>query len=224
MKKFMVILSGVLLAGALAACGKKDDATDLEKIQESLISMESFSCVADVTQQSNKGEKVYAMKQDAKISGEYRIEALSPEKIAGTVTIFNGTAAFQHNPRVAGSLKIDLPVSQLRNEILLTSFVKNYLNSEEVAVETSKTDGAVSTVLEAVIPGTNPYMVKEKVWFSNETHLPERLVIYDDQDAERIVVSYREIEYNKELGDELFTITAPEAAVFDTNGQPVVQP
>lgn len=205
MRKFVLFLICALIL-PLAGCAKKEEASALEKIQKKLIGLDSYSATALITQVSNKGEKTYEVSQDAKKSGEYRMVVTAPEKIAGTITIFDGSVTFQYNPRVDGSLKIDLPVSQLRNEILLTSFVKNYLNSEDVSVETMKQEGTQATVLEAVIPGTNPYMKTEKLWVDNKTLLPLKLVIFDEENSERIVVTYKKIEYNVKLGEDVFVI------------------
>lgn len=207
MKKFLIIILSLLLTAALlAGCGPKDEATLMEKIQKKLTSMETYKSKARITQTSNKGEREYEIVHWVKISGEYRMEILSPEKTKGTVTIYNGQSTVQYNPNIEGSLKIDLPVSQIRNELLLGSFMKNYMQSEGVTVETSSMDETASTILEAVIPGDHPYMATEKLWVDNNTFLPSKLVIYDNKGAETIVVLFMEFEYNVKLEENIFKV------------------
>jgi outer membrane lipoprotein-sorting protein len=67
-------------------------------------------------------------------------------------------------------------------------------------------DEGQCTVLEAIIPGSHPYLSSEKLWVDNKTSKPVKLVIYDPDGAERIIVTYGAFEYNVELDDSLFTI------------------
>ena len=212
MKRITLIIS-VIAVLIFSGCEAEMEENAIERIQKSLVNLETYSCTAYIVQKSNKGESNYEVTQQAKRSGEYRITVTSPEKVAGTITIFNGRSTFQYNPKVDGSLKIDIPHSQARNEILLTSFIKNYLTGKESTVQVMASEdagfekGEKFTVPEAKIPGTNPHMTTERLMIDNETFLPVKLVIYDENDNEKIVVTYKEIEYNVKLGEELFTIT-----------------
>jgi outer membrane lipoprotein-sorting protein len=67
-------------------------------------------------------------------------------------------------------------------------------------------DEGVRTVLEAVVPGEHPYLSTARLWVDNESLNPVRLVIFDRDGAERIIVTYHVFERNVELNDSLFSL------------------
>ena len=196
------VVSVLLFVG----CGNSEEVSTMEKIQNQLKNMESYECTGTLTRISNKGQNVYDIKQYYKSTGEYRLELLSPDDVAGNYTVFDGTSIFQHNPRVQGKYIKNVPQSQMRNELFLGSFVKNYFQSEDVSIETASMETGTTTVLEAVIPGENKYTATEKLWINDETIKPVKLVIYDVEGNERYIVEYKDFEYNCDIDDSLFKI------------------
>ena len=168
--------------------------------------MQSYEAEATVTYISNKTTHTYETKQQCKITGEYRIEVTGPERVAGNVTINDGKTITQFNTKVAGRISIGTTEAVERSELFLTSFVKNYVRSQEVSVAAASIEGNPTTVLEARIPGEHPYMATQKLWVDNETLKPVKLVIYDVSGVERIVVTYNSFEYNVRLSDEIFRV------------------
>lgn len=195
----MLVLSGCTKGGGQSL-------STMEKIQKQLNDMQSYQCTGTMKRISNKGENEYGMKQSCKMTGEYKLELLSPQTVAGNYTIFDGKTICQYNPRVSGKIIIDVPESQPRNELFLGAFVKNYMQSEEVSIDVAKMDSAKCTVLEAVIPGNNAYLATEKLWIDNETIKPVQFVIYDAQGKERYVLTYDEFEYDVAFEPETFQI------------------
>ncbi len=196
------VVSVLLFVG----CGNSEEVSTMEKIQNQLKNMESYECTGTLTRISNKGQNVYDIKQYYKSTGEYRLELLSPDDVAGNYTVFDGTSIFQHNPRVQGKYIKNVPQSQMRNELFLGSFAKNYFQSEDVSIETASMETGTTTVLEAVIPGENKYTATEKLWINDETIKPVKLVIYDVEGNERYIVEYKDFEYNCDIDDSLFKI------------------
>ncbi len=178
-----------------------------EKVQKQLIAMESYRSTAIVEYISNKGSNSYETMQHSKISGEYRVEVTGPQNVAGNITTFDGKTISQFNTRIAGKISIATKENQDRSEIFVTSFIKNYVRSQEVSVSVGSFGQGKCTVLEAIIPGNHPYLATEKLWIDNDTLLPVKLVIYDPDGSERIIVTYANFEYNIPLEDSLFTIT-----------------
>lgn len=210
MKKLWGIFIIIMACVIFTSCGSKrkiqPPKAPIEKIQEKLTSMQTYACIADLTYISNKGENTYRTKQYYKMSGEYRIEITAPEKVEGLVTVCDGEKVMQYNPRILGEIVNEVPESKSRNEIFLGVFLKNYLQSEEVTLEVFNADNEEYTVLEAVIPEGGKYLATEKLWVSNETLNPKKLVIYDTEGKERIIVEYGEFKYNVKLEDEIFQI------------------
>ncbi len=205
LKSVLCIFITVILC---VGCGKSEEnISTMEKIQERLKNMETYECKGTLTRISNKTENVYGIKQYYKSTGEYKLELTSPDDVSGNYTVFDGTSIFQYNPRVQNKIIENVPESQMRNELFLGCFIKNYFQSEDVTVETSNMDNIQSTVLEAVIPGQNKYTATEKLWIDEETLNPVKLVIYDTEGKERYIIEYSDFKYNCDIDDNMFKIT-----------------
>jgi len=211
-----VILAAILLAltlitacstgGSLRGPADAAEITAFERIQRMMFELQTYRAVATVEYRSNKGSNVYETVQHARITGEYRIEVTAPEAVSGSVTTSDGRQIHQFNNRVNGRVSLMVQETPERSEIFLTSFIRNYKQSEEVSVSVADMDEGVRTVLEASIPGNHPYLSMARLWVDNETILPVKLVIFDADGAERIVVTYHIFEYNVVLDDGLFTL------------------
>ncbi len=203
-----VLLMAALLVN-LAGCfgrGTAAEATAYEKIQKMLVDLTSYRCRATVEYKANKGSNTYETMQHGRATGEYRVEVTGPERVAGSVTCSDGGHIYQYSSKVNGRVSLLVKETQERSEIFLTSFIKNYLTSQEVSISVANMEEGQCTVLEAAIPGSHPYLSTEKLWVDNETLTPVKLVIYDPDGAERIIVTYGAFEYNVELDDSLFTV------------------
>ncbi len=203
-----LVLAGSILSGCnrtqVSQVTEPAKPTAYELIQKYLIGMSSYQSEATVEYISNKTRNSYETLQQCRITGEYRVEVLAPERAAGNVTLSDGSLICQFNKRLGSKVAVGSKETKDRSEIFVTSFVKNYVNSEEVSVSVGSFGKGRCTVLEAVIPGDHPYLATEKLWVDNETMKPVKLIVYDPDGGERIVVTYKTFEYNVELEDTLF--------------------
>ena len=212
-KAFILLMIAVTLA--ITACGSQDELRGLanteevstfEQILRSLVDMQNFRAIATVEFHSNKGVNIYETTQHARVSGEYRVEVTGPANVAGSVTAFDGQQIIQFNSRVNGRVSMQVQETPERSEIFLTSFIKNYLQSDNISVRVSDMNEGLRTVFEATVPGGHHYLSFSRLWVDNSTLLPVKLIIFDQDGAERIVVTYHVFEFNVDLDDALFTV------------------
>ena len=205
---FVMVLALITACGSDGLRGPADAAeiSAFEQIQRKLFELQSYRAIATVEYRSNKGTNTYETVQHARITGEYRIEVTGPEHVAGSVTTNNGQQIVQFNSRVNGRVSLMVQETPERSEIFLTSFIRNYKQSQEVSVRVADMEEGPRTVLEANVPGNHPYLSLSRLWVDNTTLLPVKLVIYDADGAERVIVTYHVFEYNIVLEDGLFTV------------------
>jgi len=208
-------LALIMMLVIMAACGRGDglrgpaDATEItafERIHRMLFELQSYRAIATVEYRSNRGVNTYETVQHARITGEYRIEVTAPTEVAGSVTTSDGHQILQFNNRVNGRVSLAVQETPERSEIFLTSFIHNYKQGQEISVNVADMDEGVRTVLDAKIPGNHPYLSLARLWVDNETMLPVKLIIFDADGVERVVVTYHAFEYNIVLEDGLFTV------------------
>ena len=203
---FVLIL--LLLAPTFAGCQAEavPEPTIYQQIHERLVNLQTYRARATIEYISNKGTNTYETIQHSRITGEYRIEVTGPEHVAGSITSFDGQHIYQFSNRVNGRVTILSRETKERSEIFLTAFIKNWLTGQESSVSVANMDEGQFTVLEAIIPGGHPYLATQKLWISNETLLPTKMVILDPQGIERVIVTYHNFEYNVELDNALFSV------------------
>ena len=202
-KLFYLVL--ILALGLLTGCFK-ESLSPMEEVQKKLLEMENYKCEASLIRVSNKGEEKYETLQYYKNTGEYRMEILSPESIAGNYTIYDGNNLYQYNKRLNDKVISDTTDKKHRNELFLGCFMENYMGSEDVSVEAGAFEDSECIILEAVIPGGNRYLSSEKLWIDTETLEPIKFVIYDKDGKERYILTYTDFEYNSDIDDSLFSI------------------
>lgn len=187
--------------------GKTDEPPEA-KIQKMFAQMNSYQATCTVTFIAKNTQNTFKMIQYAKMTGEYRMEMLEPERLKNTVTVCNGDKIVQIDNRVGGKVYVAKP-SPVRNLVLLNSFIENYLQGEDVTITASAQEDNV-TELEAIIPGNHPYLARHKLWVDNESLSPLQMSVYDENGNETIVVQFEDFEYNVELPDDLFKIPGLE--------------
>ncbi|MCL2188387.1 MAG: hypothetical protein FWC16_07750 [Defluviitaleaceae bacterium] len=213
MKKLLLLCAAALVllltacsADGLRGPGTAEELSAFEKIQRMLVQLHSYRAIATVEYRANKGSNIYETVHHARITGEYRVEVTGPEHVAGNITVNNGQSIMQFNARVEGRIAVPVEETPERSEIFLTTFIRNYLQSQEVSVMVADMDEGVRTVLEAVVPGNHPYLALARLWVDNETLLPVQLIIFDPDGAERIIITYHAFEMNVVLDDALFSL------------------
>lgn len=198
----------MLLIVVLAGCSSKGGTSKapFEKAQKMLHDMKTYKCTAIITFISNKNNSVFKVMQHGKMPDKYRMIVLEPEKLKNTVTMSDGDKIIQMDTRVNGKVIVAKP-NKARNSVLINSFVKNYFQGEDSAVNASNMNGGDFVVLEATIPGDDQVPVKtQKLWIDSKTIKPVMMKVYDKEDNERITIKYEEFEYNCEIDDNLFKI------------------
>lgn len=203
MTKKTIGLTILMLSLFLPGCKQKSHPNEA---QERLVTMDSYACVASISHLSDENSNTYDTNQVYEMAGRYRFEVTNPAHIKGLTTIYNGQKVIQYNPQLEDPKVVELQTNEFRNQIFLGAFVKNYLQSEDVAIEVQKMEGAITTMLEAVIPGGSRHMSTQRLWLDHKTQKPVRMVIYNEDDVETIKVEFIEFTYNPKINESIFSI------------------
>lgn len=180
--------------------------TSYQDVTKMLLNIKTYATNGTVTYISNNETKESRFLQYGKRDGSYRLEVLE-ENDSKTVTIYDTKAIFQFNDTNSNIVNVSTNEISERSEILISKFIKNYETSNDVSVLVSNLNESVCTVLEAKISGNHKYLATEKLYIDNDTMLPVKLVIYDDEGLERIIVLYEQFILNPNLGNEIFKVT-----------------
>ncbi|MFV0439828.1 MAG: LolA family protein [Lachnospirales bacterium] len=181
----------------------KEDA--YTNVHEKYTNMEGYSAKATVTYKARGDETVFEVLQWAKSDGRYNIEVTSPESVAGSTTIYDGEAIYQFNSNLSNDVYVYEEESPERLELFITSFIKNYEKADSASVTVANVKDSFYTVLEATIDEQHPFISTEKLWVNNLTLDPEKLVIYDKNNVETIIITFEDFVYNPNIDESIFT-------------------
>ncbi len=207
MKKILNLLI-VFMILFLTSCTKEVDvntSSNYENVYKMLKNLKSFASSADITYVLNKEEVTYKILQYSMADGRYRVEVINPDNVKGSLSMFDGKTVYQ-KPNNSEDIIMTTTDDYERSQIFMTNFIKNFSFSDKISVSVSDFNDNSTTVLEATIPGEHAYMATEKLWVDNETLLPKKLVIYDYDNVERIIVVYDQFVTNPVLSDKIFTM------------------
>ncbi len=182
-----------------------DNSNSYKSVTKMLHSLDTYAMSGEVTYISNEEKNTYKMLQYGKINGTYRIEMLADDGSKVT-TIYDTKTIYQYNDNMKDVINISTNENSEKSEIFITKFIENYETSNDVSVLVSNINDAPCTVLEASIPGNSHYFASEKLFIDNKTLQPTKLVIYDEDNLERIIVKYDQFILNPTLDEEIFSV------------------
>ena len=199
MKKICLLLLFLLL---FSGCRKSESGYD--SVQDRLMNMTAYNADVEIDYINGGENAVYKAKQTAVNDGRYKMVTYYPENLKDCAILFDGKLIWQYNPNVEKKIKVDSKDKPERSQLILFTFLENYVKSADTTVTTAKSEGEKCTVLEAEITNGDKLMAKEKLWAGDEDMLPKKLVIYDSDGNETIVVTFNSFEYNPQLSENEF--------------------
>lgn len=201
MKRIFPLL--LIIVIIFTSCGEKKG--DTYNAHKKLAEMKSYTAVAEVTVNSNKGTTTYKVKQYYSDSNKLRIETLEPDFLKGKVLVFNGQRWKVHHPLI----KQTMDVERLKDDesyIYLGIIQNSILSSEDAKYSNSKKDNKDYIEVKSTIPGGNKYRRSVALYMTKEKYYPEIMEIFDESNKVTVSIKYSEFEYNKELNESLFKL------------------
>lgn len=201
MKKMFVGLIIFLLIIVTSCEGKKPTNEELfNELQKTINDIENYSCKAEITIIGNKGTSEYLATHLFSKPNKYRIEYHD-----GKQTIsYDGNKTYFIYPNIDKSsvIRDSKKVEKDRN-LFIGYFMELIVTTEEIQLENKKSGERDYFVISLDIPGNNIYRAKEKVWIDKENFQPYKMVVLDKDQSERVIVYYKEFEYNIDISEKI---------------------
>lgn len=198
LQRSLIVILLLMTAFIFYGCSKNiqmDKGQD--KLNALLGKLKSYQADTKITFFKESQLNVIEMKQAAEIGGRYKLTVSSPAHLQGYVTSFDGKQVYQYNPHIKANVPCN--ASEARNQILLSSFIHNYLNTKNAKRENGTLEGREVISLETEIPGDYKYFASEKVWFDKQKLVPIKMEIYDREQNIVIQVEFGSFKYNMEI-------------------------
>lgn len=209
MKKHVVLFILMITCFLLVSCniiGKNKILREsVENIQNLFTNLQSYHAVVEVKVYSNRGHRDYVMEQWYKNNKGYRIDVLEPDETKGKSTVWIGNSGVDTLPQL-GIQEKHTSEDSVESELLLTTFIKRYLQTEDISISVDGMRIHTQTVYEVKNPSNHPYYTFQKLWIDNKTYIPKKLIIYNEDEKQQVVVVFKKFEYNKMIKDQIFIV------------------
>ncbi len=206
MKRVLLITFLISITISLCSCKELTKEEEFNDIQKTFSEINSYSSVAEIEVTGNKSSKAFKVNHIFEKPDKYVTEILEPKENIGNKTVYNGSRAYLYNKQ-AEQFKVLKQVKASEDKMLfLGYFLSNLSSAGDLDVSRETIDKADYIVIGIAIPGNNRYRVYEKLWINKSTHLPYKLIIYDDKDKETVKVKYKDVKYNVDIESNTFKI------------------
>ena len=172
--------------------GNTSNSGSIDEIESNLCQISYYQATIEVTVQSNKNTNTYTLKQEYEKQGEQEIakqEVLLPENLKG-VQIIKKQNQLEVKKTTLNLSKIDEKYQDMtKNDLWLDDFLEEY--QESVSKQRSEEE---NVVIFQIDPNTNPYQKQKRLYVSKETGKPQKLVVEDMNQKNKVYILYKEIE------------------------------
>ena len=193
MKKWSFLLA-VLVLIAFFSFNKKDTKEEFtkqytkeeiyESIQDKILNISSYECIAEVCVSGNKTPTNYSFKHTYKKPDSYKVEVLSPESVKGKVIEFNSNKLTINNPNVEDKIVFE----DYQNKFLfIGNFIANYSYDSAIIDEDDK-----FLIITKDMP--NDYFNKQILYVNKKTKLPQKMQIIDINGNTRFDIIYKDFK------------------------------
>ncbi|MCM8710177.1 hypothetical protein M2651_03935 [Clostridium sp. SYSU_GA19001] len=122
------------------------------------------------------------------------------------VFIYKGDKIYAHDVKN----NVRYTVDKKFDSGFLLSFVEEYINllytNEEIKYEFKENEMKKYQLIHLLIPGLNKDTEKAVMYVELTSNLPEKVIIYDEKDNEKVKITYKNFQPNPELKQELFKV------------------
>ena len=206
MKRVLLITFFIVTIIFLCSCREKTKEEEFNDIQKTFSEINNYTSVAEIEVTGNKSTKYFKVNHLFEKPDKYVTEILEPKENIGNKTIYNGSKAYLYNKQ-AGQYKILKQVKASEDKMLFLGYFLNNLSSVgHLDISRETIDKVDYIVIGIDLPGNNRYRTYEKLWIDKKTHLPYKLIIYDDKDKETVKIKYKDVKYNIDIKSDTFKI------------------
>lgn len=204
--KRILLITFLIITLFLSACREKTKEEAFNDIQKTFSKIDNYSSIAEIKVTGNKSPKTFKANHVFQKPDKYITEILEPKDNMGNKTIYNKNQAYLYNKSIDKyTILKEVRVTEEKT-LFLGYFLRNLNSVEEIDISSEVIDKSEYIVIGLELPENNMYRAYEKLWIDKKTHLPYKLVIYDDKNKETISVKYTNVEYNVDLKTDIFKI------------------
>lgn len=201
MRRKLLILSAMffIIATMILGCGKHK--ADPNEVTNFLKDLSGYSTDFTMEFKNDKQTLTYEGKQFYNKSLGYRME-LGQDR----VFIYKNDKIYVNDLKSGLKYTTDQEFDYLYRISFIKEYLKMLYTNEEIKYDFKDIDGIKYQLIELVIPGGNRETSKAVMYVNMKSNFPEKVLIYDVNNNEKVKISYNNFEANPELNEDLFEV------------------
>lgn len=197
--KYIILLCLFII---LSGCKRGNSLYEISKI---VFEAKSYSAVADITINGNKGISKYKVKQFYTEPNKLRLETLEPNFLKGKVVILYENKWKMYHPLINASFEIPRPKDD-DALILMGVIQKGVFMGEDSKLYSTVYKNVNCVCIKSIVPGGNKFRYSSILYINKKSKLPMEMTILDEQGNINIEVSYSEFHFEEEFKSSIFTL------------------
>ena len=206
MKRVLLIFLSMIIMISLSSCREKTKEEEFNDIQKTFSRINNYTSKAEITVTGNKSSKSFKVRHVFEKPSKYVSEIIEPKNNLGNKTIYSGERAYLYNKKIDKYTILKEVKTSENKALFLGYFLRNLNNVSDLEISRESIDQDNYLIIGIDIPGNNTYRSYEKLWVDIKTHLPLKLIIYDDKGKETAIVEYKDLKYNTDIEKDIFKI------------------
>lgn len=193
-KTFRIVILLMIIFSFIGCNQKRPNSVSKDQLHILLSTLKTYETNVMITFLKNTPNHIIKMTHQVEIGGTYQLVTQEPAYLKGYTISFDGKIMTEYDPNRKTTVTSE--ASQIKNQILLSSFIHNYLLAEEITRAQETLNGKQTTTIEVAIPGQYKYLAKQKVWFDNKNAKPIQMQIYDIENNVTIHIEFSDFKSN----------------------------
>ncbi|AKB86116.1 outer membrane lipoprotein-sorting protein [Methanococcoides methylutens] len=222
MKRIRILFVFLMLFSAFLSAGCVDDQVSAEEIAEQmqqkndLIEDSSFTMYMTM---SLMGEETVMEQDMIQKKEKSRTVIRQPAEQAGMVSVYNGETMWTYDPHQ--NTVVIMGVPHIDMEMDYTGMISQFLNESDISFSgIEKIDGRNSFIMvlepKEECPSDAIFTGNLKIWVDEETWMPLKYDMYDNEGNVIVSVEVRDLQVNTGVSDDVFEFEIPEGAEVST--------
>lgn len=197
----LILFSFILIAISVLSWGCKRNTKNLDDILNHLKNLKSYSANVNISIKNDRQELVYECKQFYdKIQG-YRLEVGSDR-----VQVYKDNKIYVTDKKNGSRYVLDDDFDQTYSLSFIGKYIGLLYTNETIKYSLREIEGKSYQVIELLIPGNNRNIHRADMYINTKNYLPEKVIVYDQKNNEKILIKYNELKINEEMSGELFKV------------------
>jgi outer membrane lipoprotein-sorting protein len=190
---FLIILSLVGFSGCKKRYKYPEDVVDYIK------AMKSYETKVEMYVKNDKQELKYDMKQYCDASIGYRLE-IGQDR----VQVHKDNKIYVTDNKNSSKYELDSNFDELYKISFIGEYIKLLYTNDEVKFTIENLDGNEYELIETILPGKNRNLNRAVMYINLKNYNPVKILIYDEDDKERVNITYKDFKRDIALSKDLF--------------------